>query len=144
MPPLDQYVLLDDAARRGPYGGGEAAPESRAGLVLGINVVARNIDDVNTFIQNLEASGAFSNVRPVDDRPDEQTGMLVASLNPIYVPSSCPYTHTQPTTHTQRRHIEQLHRRLQSTTIFTSSPPPEINSGILLKISTSQLVAVSP
>jgi len=58
------------------------------GVVLGINVVARNIDDVERFIQNLEASGAFSNVRPVDDHPDEQSGMLIASLDAIYTPAA--------------------------------------------------------
>jgi Tfp pilus assembly protein PilN len=58
------------------------------GIVLGISVVARNVDDVNTFIQNREATGAFANVRPVEERPDEQSAMLLSNLDAIYLPST--------------------------------------------------------
>ena len=58
------------------------------GIVLGISVVAKNVDDINSFIQNLESTGAFTNVRPVEERPDDQTGMLLSSLDAIYLPSA--------------------------------------------------------
>lgn len=60
--------------------------ERDRGIVLTINVVARGVDDVNTFIENLEVSGAFANVRPVEEHPDEQ-GMLESILEAVYVPS---------------------------------------------------------
>ena len=57
------------------------------GFLLTIMVVARSVDDVNTFIENLESSGAFVNVRPVDERPDEQ-GLIMSTLEAVYVPST--------------------------------------------------------
>ena len=57
------------------------------GFLLAITVVAKSVDDVNTFIENLESSGAFVNVRPVDERPDEQ-GLIMSTLEAVYVPST--------------------------------------------------------
>jgi Tfp pilus assembly protein PilN len=57
------------------------------GFVLVINVMARSVDDVNTFIINLENTGAFMNIRPADERTDE-TGMLQSSLEAVYLPTA--------------------------------------------------------
>ena len=57
------------------------------GFVLTIAVAARGVDDVNTFIESLEESGAFANVRAVEEHPDEQ-GMLLSTLETVYVPST--------------------------------------------------------
>ena len=55
------------------------------GIVLAINVSARSVDDVGAFIENLEATGAFANVRPAEEHTDE-TGMLLSSLEAVYLP----------------------------------------------------------
>jgi len=57
------------------------------GFMLVINVMARSVDDVNTFIVNLENTGAFMNIRPADERTDE-AGMLQSSLEALYLPSA--------------------------------------------------------
>jgi len=56
------------------------------GIVLTINVTARAVDDVDKFIENLEQTGAFQNVRPADERTDD-AGMLLSSLEAVYAPS---------------------------------------------------------
>ena len=57
------------------------------GIILSISASARNVDDVKAFIANLEATGAFKDVRPADEHDDE-TGMLLSSLEAIYLPSA--------------------------------------------------------
>jgi Tfp pilus assembly protein PilN len=57
------------------------------GFMLVINVVARSVDDTNTFIENLEATGAFANVRAAEEHLDEQT-FLESVLEAIYQPGS--------------------------------------------------------
>jgi Tfp pilus assembly protein PilN len=57
------------------------------GIVLMINVSARSVDDVAAFIKNLEGTGAFLNVRPVDEHNDD-TGLLISSLETVYLPSA--------------------------------------------------------
>jgi Tfp pilus assembly protein PilN len=57
------------------------------GIVLGVTVSARNVDDIKEFIKNLEATGAFVNIRPTDERIDEN-GMLVSFLEAVYLPSA--------------------------------------------------------
>ncbi len=57
------------------------------GIILAINVTARSVDDVNTFIANLENTGAFMNIRPADERTDE-AGMLQSSLEAVYLPTT--------------------------------------------------------
>jgi Tfp pilus assembly protein PilN len=57
------------------------------GFVLVINVTAKSVDDVNTFIVNLENTGAFMNIRPADERADE-AGMLQSSLEAVYLPTA--------------------------------------------------------
>jgi Tfp pilus assembly protein PilN len=57
------------------------------GFMLVINVTARSVDDVNSFIINLENTGAFMNIRPADERTDE-AGMVQSSLEAEYLPSA--------------------------------------------------------
>ena len=59
------------------------------GFVLQINVVARGVDDVSTFMGNLEATGAFKNLRPAEEHLNER-GELESALETLYVPSSPP------------------------------------------------------
>ena len=57
------------------------------GIVLTIAVSARSVDDVNTFIEKLEATGAFANVRPAEEHTDE-SGMLLSTLEAVYLPAA--------------------------------------------------------
>ena len=57
------------------------------GILLAINVLAKTVDDVNEFIENLEKTGAFMNIRPADERTDD-SGLLISSLEAIYVPTA--------------------------------------------------------
>jgi Tfp pilus assembly protein PilN len=55
------------------------------GIILQINVVARSVDDVNTFMENLDATGAFRNLRTPEEHFDEQ-GSLISTIEGGYVP----------------------------------------------------------
>ncbi len=57
------------------------------GIVLTIVVSARNVDDVAIFIERLEATGAFKDVRPAEEHTDD-TGLLSSSLEAVYLPAS--------------------------------------------------------
>jgi Tfp pilus assembly protein PilN len=57
------------------------------GIILTITVAARGVDEVGTFIENLEATGAFANVRPAEEHPDE-LGLLQSTLEVVYLPSA--------------------------------------------------------
>jgi Tfp pilus assembly protein PilN len=57
------------------------------GIVLVINVVARGVDDVSQFMANLEATGAFKNLRPAEERINEH-GELESQLETAYVPGA--------------------------------------------------------
>jgi Tfp pilus assembly protein PilN len=57
------------------------------GIILTVNVSAKTVDDVGAFIKNLEDTGAFVNVRPVEERNDE-TGLLISTLETVYLPSA--------------------------------------------------------
>ncbi len=57
------------------------------GILLTINVLAKTVDDVNEFIENLEKTGAFMNIRPADERTDD-SGLLISSLEAVYVPTA--------------------------------------------------------
>jgi Tfp pilus assembly protein PilN len=54
------------------------------GFVVGISVVARNVDDVNLFMENLEKTGAFSSLISREEHFNEQ-GLLEATLETNYV-----------------------------------------------------------
>ena len=55
------------------------------GIVLTVSVVARGVDDVQQFIENLEATGAFTTVRPAQEQLDER-GQLESVLDMTYAP----------------------------------------------------------
>ena len=52
------------------------------GFAVEIHVVARTIEDVNIFMENLEATGAFKNTVSVDERFDEQPQGAGAAAGP--------------------------------------------------------------
>jgi hypothetical protein len=56
-------------------------------IALRVNVTARGVDDVQEFMETLEATGAFQDVRPVDDHFDEQ-GLLQTTLEMGYAPAA--------------------------------------------------------
>jgi Tfp pilus assembly protein PilN len=57
------------------------------GIVLAINVVAGDVDDVNTFMENLDRTGAFKEVNSSSDRINED-GQLESLLEAIYLPGT--------------------------------------------------------
>ena len=57
------------------------------GIVLTINVIARSVDDVSLFMEHLESTGAFANLRPTEEHFNEQ-GQLDSLLEMSYVPAS--------------------------------------------------------
>lgn len=61
--------------------------ERDRGIVLTITVSAKTVDDVNTFIEKLEATGAFANVRPAEEHTDE-AGLLLSTLEAVYLPTA--------------------------------------------------------
>ena len=56
------------------------------GFVITVSVVARGIEDVDTFIENLEKTAAFSNPRSLEDHVNEQ-GQFEAQLEMGYGPA---------------------------------------------------------
>jgi type IV pilus assembly protein PilN len=42
------------------------------GFNVEIHVIARSVEDIHLFMENLEGTGAFKNTVPVEDRPEEQ------------------------------------------------------------------------
>jgi Tfp pilus assembly protein PilN len=60
--------------------------DEERGILLNVSVLAKTVDDVNEFIMNLEATGAFANVRPAEEHTDE-TGLMMSSLEVVYLPA---------------------------------------------------------
>jgi len=56
-------------------------------IVVTISVVARDVDDVSQFMENLEKTGAFRNLRPTIERVNEQ-GLFESQLETHYTPSA--------------------------------------------------------
>jgi hypothetical protein len=54
--------------------------------VLTIVVVAKSVDDVNQFLENLDKTGAFFEVQAPDNRIDD-LGQLQATLKVVYKPA---------------------------------------------------------
>jgi Tfp pilus assembly protein PilN len=57
------------------------------GILLAINVVARTVEDVNEFMENLEETGAFSHTNSTSDTVNED-GQLESQIEAVYTPSS--------------------------------------------------------
>jgi Tfp pilus assembly protein PilN len=60
------------------------------GIILMVTIVARGVDDVKQFIDKLEATGAFTAVRPAEEHLDEQ-GQLESVLDMTYTPGGKPF-----------------------------------------------------
>jgi Tfp pilus assembly protein PilN len=60
--------------------------DRRTGSILTINVIGRTIEDVDKFMENLEATGAFSHTEVKEDRINED-GLLAAAIETTYVPA---------------------------------------------------------
>jgi len=67
------------------------------GFAVEIHVVARSVEDVNIFMENLEGTGAFKNTVSVDERFDEQAQgtaaaagapQLNATIATMYLPET--------------------------------------------------------
>jgi Tfp pilus assembly protein PilN len=61
--------------------------DATRGIVLTVNVVARSVDDVSVFMERLEGTGAFANLRPTAEHFDDQ-GQLESILEMSYVPAA--------------------------------------------------------
>ena len=61
--------------------------EKEGRIVLVINVVSKSVDDVDMFMQNLEETGAFANLRPVVEQVNDE-GLIETALESDYVPSA--------------------------------------------------------
>ena len=57
------------------------------GIILTINVLARSVDDMNAFIENLESTGAFGHVRVGEEHPTDQ-GLFESVLEAPYLPEA--------------------------------------------------------
>ena len=55
------------------------------GILLRVNVIARGVDDVAEFMENLEATGSFKDARPAEEHMNE-AGQLETTLEIGYVP----------------------------------------------------------
>jgi Tfp pilus assembly protein PilN len=55
------------------------------GIVVTVNVVARSVQDVEKFIDNLDASKVFTGLLTIEDHYDEQ-GALSATIEAVYRP----------------------------------------------------------
>jgi Tfp pilus assembly protein PilN len=60
--------------------------DRRTGSILTINVVGRTIEDVDKFMENLEATGVFSHTESKEERINED-GLLAAAIETTYVPA---------------------------------------------------------
>jgi len=66
------------------------------GFVILITVVSRGVEDVNTFMENLEETGAFYGAESLEEHVNEQ-GQLEAQLQTNYVPTTAkPKEGTKP------------------------------------------------
>ena len=53
-------------------------------IVLTVNVLARGVDDVNAFMENLDKTGAFADVRSRQEQTTE-SGQIESALEMVYV-----------------------------------------------------------
>jgi Tfp pilus assembly protein PilN len=61
--------------------------EREKGIMLRVLVKARSVDDIQTFMENLEATGAFRDAQPIQDHPDDE-GQLETTLDMGYTPAA--------------------------------------------------------
>ncbi len=81
--------LRDDAARRRPdHVGAADASTASAASSLTITVVARSVDDVDEFMENLEATGAFSELLGRVEEHSTSRGCSRSTLEAVYMPTA--------------------------------------------------------
>jgi Tfp pilus assembly protein PilN len=61
----------------------------KRGNVVTIALVARGVDDVQQFMENLEKTGAFPDLYPPSERTNEQ-GQLETVIEAVYAPKQAP------------------------------------------------------
>jgi len=61
--------------------------DPKRGIVITIVVDAKSVNDVNLFIEHLEATGAFAELQKLDEGIDEQN-QLQATIEGVYTPQS--------------------------------------------------------
>ena len=61
--------------------------DRKNGNILTINVVGRTIEDVDRFMENLEATGAFSHTESKEERINDE-GLLAAAIETTYLPTA--------------------------------------------------------
>jgi Tfp pilus assembly protein PilN len=54
---------------------------------LKVSVVARGVADVNQFMENLDATGAFARLTPAQERVNEE-GLVESTLDAVYLPDA--------------------------------------------------------
>jgi len=59
--------------------------DEKRGIVVAISVVARSVDDVDRFMQNLESTGRFADLYSAEDRVDED-GLFESAIEAVYKP----------------------------------------------------------
>jgi type IV pilus assembly protein PilN len=69
--------------------------DREAGILLRVVVAARGVSDVEKFIDNLEATGAFRNVRAAEEHFDEE-GLFLSTLEMGYSPASAKPAEDKP------------------------------------------------
>jgi hypothetical protein len=60
--------------------------DRRAGTLLSIALVARSTDDVSKFMEKLESTGAFKDLRGTSEEHYNEQGMLEGTIETRYVP----------------------------------------------------------
>lgn len=63
--------------------------EPKRGNVVTISVIARSVDDVQEFMENLEKTGAFPEIFPPSERTNEE-GQLETVIEVVYTPRAAP------------------------------------------------------
>jgi Tfp pilus assembly protein PilN len=61
--------------------------DPKRGIILTIIVVARNVEDINLFLDKLQATDAFAQLQKLDERFDEQN-QLQATIESVYKPTA--------------------------------------------------------
>ena len=61
--------------------------DSKKGFLLTIAVLARSVEDVDRFLNNIEDTGAFAGVTATEEHFDEQ-GLMNAQIDARYVPGA--------------------------------------------------------
>ena len=59
------------------------------GFVVVVNVIAKSVDDVNTFMENLEKAGVFTGLLAREDRVNDQ-GLIESTIETGYTPGGGP------------------------------------------------------